>query len=146
MQLTKSLKDLENRKNRVFELYEDGTIDKQTLAQRIENLTAEIDLQSKRRIEIQLKLENNDSVNIPYEVVRNTLSDFQKLLKITAPEEKKSLLQLIINKITIKNKKDIESIELHFDGKVQKYFIKGKEGESPNDGGSPSFILFTIKI
>ncbi|NFL95083.1 hypothetical protein FDB73_01625 [Clostridium botulinum] len=34
-QLTKSLRDLENRKNRIFELYEDGTIDKQNLAQRM---------------------------------------------------------------------------------------------------------------
>jgi len=122
-QLTKSLKDIENRKNRVFELYEDGTIDKQTLAQRMENITAEIDIQSKRRIQIQKELESNDSVNIPYEEVRDTLSNFHKLLEITAPEDKKTLLQLIINKITIKNKKDIESIELHFDEKVQKYFI-----------------------
>lgn len=145
-QLTKSLKDLENRKNRVFELYEDGTIDKQNLAQRMENITTEIDVQSKRRIQIQKELESNDSVNIPYEVVKNTLSNFHKLLEITAPEDKKTLLQLIINKITIKNKKDIESIELHFDEKVQKYFINNKEGEFSDDGGSSSFILFTIII
>ncbi len=55
-QLTKSLKDLENRKNRVFELYEDGTIDKQNWAQRMENITAEIELQSKRRIQKELKI------------------------------------------------------------------------------------------
>ncbi|WP_238904417.1 recombinase family protein [Clostridium sp. YIM B02506] len=145
-QLTKSLKDLENRKNRIFELYEDGTIDKPTLAQRMEKITAEIDVQSKRRIQIQKELESNDSVNIPYEVVKNTLSNFHKLLEITAPEDKKTLLQLIINKITIKNKKDIESIELHFDEKVQKYFINNKEGESSDDRGSSSFVLFTIKI
>lgn len=146
VQLTKSIKDLENRKNRVFELYEDGTIDKKTLAQRMENITAEIDVQSKRRIQIQKELESNDSVNIPYEVVKNTLGNFQKLLEITTTEDKKTLLQLIINKITIKNKKDIDSMELHFDEKIQKYFINNKEGESPNEGGSPSFILFTIKI
>lgn len=146
VQLTKSIKDLENRKNRVFELYEDGTIDKQTLAQRMENITAEIDVQSKRRIQIQKELESNDSVNIPYEVVKNTLSNFHKLLEITATEDKKTLLQLIINKITIKNKKDIESIELHFDEKVQKYFINIKEGEFSDDRGSSSFVLFTIKI
>lgn len=145
-QLTKNLKDLENRKNRVFELYEDGTLDKQALAQRMESITAQMDIQSKRRIQIQKELESNDSVNIPYEVVKSTLSNFHKLLEITAPEDKKTLLQLIISKITIKNKKDIKSIELHFDEKVQKYFINNKEGESPDDGGSPSFILFTIKI
>ncbi|ERK28573.1 hypothetical protein CINTURNW_4204 [Clostridium intestinale URNW] len=143
--MTKSLKDLENRKNRVFELYEDGTIDKQTLAQRMESITAEIDVQSKRRIRIQKELENNDSVNIPYEMVKDTLSNFNELLEITAPEDKKTLLQLIINKITIKNKKDIDSIELHFDEKVQKYFINNKERESSDDGGS-SFSVFTIRI
>lgn len=121
-QLTKSLRDIENRKNRVFELYEDGTIDKQTLTQRMENITAEIDLQSKRRIQVQKELE------------------------ITAIEDKKTLLQLIISKITIKNKKDIEIIELHFDEKVQKYFINNKEGESSDYRDSPSFILFTIRI
>lgn len=112
----------------------------------MESITAEIDLQSKRRIQIQKELESNDSVKIPYEVVKNTLSNFQKLLEITAPEDKKTLLQLIINKITIKNKKDIDSIVLHFDEKVQKYFINNKEGESSDDGGSPSFSVFTIKI
>jgi site-specific DNA recombinase len=145
-QLTRILKDLENRKNRVFELYEDGTIDKQTLAQRMENITVQIDAQSNRKLQIQKKLESNDSVNIPYEVVKNTLSNFHKLLEITAPQDKKTLLQLIISKITIKDKKDIDSIELHFDEKVQKYFINNNEGESPDDGGSPSLILFTIKV
>jgi site-specific DNA recombinase len=126
-------------------LYEDGTIDKQTLAQRMESIAAEIDVQSKRRIRIQKELENNDSVNIPYEMVKDTLSNFNELLEITAPEDKKTLLQLIINKITIKNKKDIDSIELHFDEKVQKYFINNKERESSDDGGS-SFSVFTIRI
>jgi site-specific DNA recombinase len=145
-QLTKILKDLENRKNRVFELYEDGTLDKETLMQRMKNITAEIELQSKRRIQIQKELESNDSVNIPYEVVKGTLSNFNKLLETTAPEDKKTLLQLIINNITIKNKKDIKSIELNFDEKVQKYFINNKGGESPDNGGSSSFSVFTIKI
>lgn len=127
-------------------LYEDGTIDKLTLAQRMENITAEIDVQPKRRIQIQKELESNDSISIPYEVVRDTLSNFHKLLEITAPEDKKTLLQLIINKITIKDKKDIESIELHFDEKIQKYFINNNEGESSDERGSSSFILFTIRI
>ncbi len=44
------------------------------------------------------------------------------------------------------NKKDIESIELHFDEKVQKYFANINDGEFSDNGGSPSFILFTIRI
>ncbi|MDV4150781.1 hypothetical protein R0131_08020 [Clostridium sp. AL.422] len=44
-QLIRNLKDLENRKSRVFELYEEGTIDKSTLAQRMEAIIAQIDVQ-----------------------------------------------------------------------------------------------------
>lgn len=57
---------------------------------------------------------------------------------------KKDNSVLIISEITIKNKKDIDSIELHFDEKVQKYFINKKEGESSDVDSS--FILFTARI
>ncbi|EKX80705.1 hypothetical protein HYI07_07455 [Clostridium botulinum] len=56
------------------------------------------------------------------------------------------MLQLIISKITMKDNKDIDSIGLHFDEKVQKYFINNNEGESPDYGGSSFFILFTIRV
>jgi hypothetical protein len=52
---------------------------------------------------------------------------------------------LITSRITIKNKKDIDRIELHFDERVQKYFINNNEGGS-SDGGSSSFSVFTISI
>lgn len=90
-------------------------------------------------------MERNDSVNILYEGVNDTLSNFHELLEINASEDKKTLLQLIIKKITIKNRKDIEGVALHFDEKVQKYFINNKKGESSDDGDS-SFILFIIKV
>lgn len=71
------------------------------IIQEMKNIIAEIELQSKSRIQIQREMESNDSLNIPYEVVKGTLSNFNKLLETTVPEEK-TLLQLIINKITIK--------------------------------------------
>lgn len=40
----------------------------------------------------------------------------------------------------------IESIQLHFDEKVQKYFINNKEGGSSDDVGSSSLYVFTIRI
>jgi hypothetical protein len=45
--------------------------------------------------------------------------DFRKLIEITASEDKKTLLQLVIN---------------------------NTEGGSSHDGGSPSFLVFTIRI
>ena len=96
-----------------------------------------------KRIQILKELESKD---VPYELVKDTVSKFNRLLKIKDLEDKKTLFQLIIRKITIKSKNDIESIELHFDEKGQKYFINNKEGESSDNGGSPSFILFTIRI
>ena len=43
MIVPKNLKDLEHRKNRVFELYEDGKLDKRTKAQRIEIIELHFD-------------------------------------------------------------------------------------------------------
>ena len=58
----------------------------------MKTITTEIDVQAKRRIQVQKELESNDSINIPYEVVKGTLSNSQKLLEITVPEDKKTLL------------------------------------------------------
>ncbi len=58
----------------------------------MKTITTEIDVQAKRRIQVQKELESNDSINIPYEVVKGTLSNYQKLLEITVPEDKKTLL------------------------------------------------------
>lgn len=144
-QLINVLKELDKKKDRVFGLYEDGLVDKKTLGDRIEKITEEIKIKSQRKMDIEKELENNDSGKIPYEVVKKTLSNLYNLLEIAAPEDKKVLLQLIISQITIKDKKKIDSIELHFNEKVQKYFINNNEGESSNKEGS-SFILFTIRI
>lgn len=54
-------------------------------------------------------------------------------------------MESITTKYTF-NLNDIESIELHFDEKVQKYFIISKEGEFSDNGDSSSFILFTVII
>jgi len=58
----------------------------------MKTITTEIDVQAKRRIQVQKELESNDSITIPYEVVKGTLSNYQKLLEITVPEDKKTLL------------------------------------------------------
>lgn len=93
----------------------------------MKSITDEIELQSKRRIQVLKELESNDSVSVPHDTVKKTLINFNKLLEIADIQDKTTLLQLIISKITIKNKKDIDSIELHFDEKVQKYFINNNE-------------------
>jgi hypothetical protein len=38
-----------------------------------------------------------------------------------------NIISVSIHEITVKNNKDIENIELHFDEKIQKYFISKKE-------------------
>ncbi|RMD02321.1 recombinase family protein [Clostridium autoethanogenum] len=145
-QLNSNLASMTKKKDRIFDLYTDGIINKEELSERIDKITKDIDDFSERKEKVRRELENNDSGSISYETVRNILSDFSSLLKIAAPEDQKTLLQVIIKKITIKDRKKIDGIELHFDEKIRKYFIKLREGESPGDGGSPSFSVFTICI
>ena len=143
--VTRQIKDLEFRKNRIFELYEEGTIDKQTLSNRLEKMSNEVGVLSVRKIEIEKELENNNIQDIPYEIIKDTLSNFHSLLEMADLEDKKTLLQIIISKITIKDKKDINSIELYFNENIRKYFITNKREEPSHVEGS-SFYTFKIAI
>lgn len=145
-QLNFNLDNMTKKKDRIFDLYTDGIINKEVLSERIEKITKDINELSDRKERVERELENNDSGIISYEQVKSILNDFSKLLEIASPEDQKTLLQVIIKKITIKDRKKIDSIELHFDEKIRKYFIKSREGESPGDGGSPSFSVFTLCI
>lgn len=144
--INSNLESMNKKKDRIFDLYTDGIISKEVLSERIEKITNDIDELSDRKDEVTRELENNDSGSISYKTVRSIFQDFNGLLEMAPPNEQKTLLQVIIKKITIKDRKKIDSIELHFDENIRKYFIKSKEGESPGNGGSSSFSVFTLCI
>jgi len=77
------------------------------------------------------------------EVVTNFVSSYKKTI---TTEQKKRLLHLLIKKITIGEKRKINSIHINFNNEVVRHFTKQGEEKSSNkdDFSSPFSIEFTI--
>ncbi|KYN75804.1 resolvase [Clostridium sporogenes] len=142
--INKLLLELEIKKNKIFELYEEGIIDKDTLSTRLLNISETIDVKIKNKKIIEKELELNSSEPISFNKVKALMNNFNKLIQKSDNSKRKTLLQLVITEITIRNRKNIDSITMHFNEKIEKYFINNKGEGSSNEEPSP--FNFTIKI
>ena len=132
----KRIEEFSSKHEKYFKLFEDDIIDSDALNKRMKILQDELEEYSKRKEEILEKLAENDSQEIPFQFVKDVLSDFHSLLDKSPHDQKKMLLQLILSKITITDRKQIDTIELHFDEKIIKYFL---DEEPPSDEGGSFF-------
>ncbi|MTI65855.1 MAG: recombinase family protein [Firmicutes bacterium] len=143
--IEKKISEFTTKKNRVFDLYEDGTIDKDILNERLKKLEDDLDALDSRKEEIHEKIKLNGSEKIPFEVVKETMEDFHTLLKQADREQRKLFLQLIINKITVDDNRNIDTIEIHFNEGLQNWIKSFLGEESSNKEGSSSYV-FKIAI
>ncbi|PEJ09100.1 recombinase family protein [Bacillus wiedmannii] len=140
----KNIRNLENRKNKVFDLYEEGIIAKEVLTSRIGHILNEMDTNFTNKNRIEKELQQNTSNPIPMDKVKNLFIKFHHLIGAAEPSKQKLILQLIITKITINNNRELDSIVLHMNEQIEKYIIGTEE-----DGTSqqvPSSFAFTIII
>lgn len=120
--ILEKVEQIEKRKARYLDLYELGQFDKMLFSNRVQELQAELDgyLEEKKRLEFIL--EEDNSLPVTYEQVYTLLSQFERLLTSTSFEQRKTLLHLVINKITMNKEKKIETIELTFNENTDYYF------------------------
>lgn len=137
--LMDKLDKLNEKHNKVFELYEDGIIDKAKLAERLKNIQEEVKRFTARKEEIDKKLKVQNVDEIPFEIVKEAMKEFNDILDNTDKEDKKTLLQMMIDKITIGDRKDVSTIKIHFNSNLLEEF-------SSNDDESSSFLFANFKI
>lgn len=129
--ITQKVDSIEGKRQKYFTLFEDELVDRETLANRLDELKEERERLLARKSEIEWDLGNDSSQMIDYDYVRTTLGQLDQILGKAPTEQIRSLLYLIIKQISVKNRK-IESIELNFDENTQKHFL----GLAPSDNGS----------
>lgn len=140
----KNIKSLEKKKNRVFDLYEEGIIAKEALTSRIGHISNEIEMNFANKDRIEKELQQNMSEPITFDKVKQLMVKFHHLIGIAEPSKQKLILQLIITKITISNSRQLDSIVLHINEKIEKYIM-----DIEGDGTSqqvPSSFGFTLVI
>lgn len=142
--LKNSLEAIQSRKDKTIGLYEDGILNKTDLKDRLEKLDEEKRLLDDRIVPIEQKLGQGYKQEISFKMVKQVMNHFGDCYKnsITA-EQRKQLLHLLINKITIANDRKIESIQIQMNNEVVRHFAKqGEDKSSSDDDFSSPFSIF----
>lgn len=123
--LNKELEQIENRlleiqqlQDKYMEAFEKNTLPIDILQERLQKVSNEKRELEQKKNEITLHLSSSDSKVIQPELIELLLEKFLFVYKQTSRENQKQLLQLLIDKITIKQtgkSRTIKNIELEFD-------------------------------
>ncbi|MCR8859150.1 MULTISPECIES: hypothetical protein [Bacillus] len=142
--INKNILNFEDKKGKVFDLYEEGIISKDVLTNRLGYISNQIEVYLINRSQIEKELQENNSEPITFDKVKQLLQKFNDLIRVTESTKQKLILQLIINKITINNNRELDSIALHFNRKIEKYLLGIEEDGTPSQVSSS--FSFTIVI
>jgi site-specific DNA recombinase len=113
------LKEANSMQEKYMEAFEQNIFPISILQERLQKLAkSKNDLEQKKN-ELSVQLSSSDLKIIPPEVVRHLLEMYVQVFQHSSREKKKHLLQLLLNKITVKQtdnrSRTIDKIELNFD-------------------------------
>ncbi|GIP29148.1 recombinase RecB [Paenibacillus sp. J23TS9] len=129
---------LEMKKRKYLELYEMDEIDRSLFAERLNDLNRELDTELTRRSKLQLELRDDQAEPVSYELVRSLVGRFDALLSRSPFPQRKTLLHLIVKRITLDDRKRVGSVELAFNEETEKHFLSvAPSAESTAEGAFP---------
>ncbi|MBJ8153499.1 recombinase family protein [Bacillus cereus] len=140
----KNIRNFEKKKDRIFDLYEEGMIAKEVLTSRLEHISNEIEMNFAQKARIEKELQQNTSNPVSADAVKKILTRFHDLIEKVEPVKQKLILQLMITKININSNRELDSIVIHINEQIEKYILDVEE-----DGALqqvPSSFGFTIII
>ncbi len=111
--LEKVLGEIQRKKVKVQGMYEDDLITKEEFLNRMKGLRGEEEEVKVAMYSCKEVIQDGVSEPIPYQIVQQVLGDFERVIKTCeTQEQRKRLLHMVIDKITINANRDIESIQL----------------------------------
>ncbi|GGN95027.1 recombinase family protein [Saccharibacillus kuerlensis] len=117
------IEKLEEKKRKYLELYEMDEIDRLLFSERLKDLNEELDVELRRRSKLEVAVRDDQSEPVPYELVRSLMERFEELLRRSPFVQRKTLLHLIVKRITLDERKRVDRIELAFNEEAQKHFL-----------------------
>lgn len=141
--IDKELNRFNDKQDKILEAYENGIIDQETLSNRLKHNEQQFKELEEKKKELEEQIEESQVTReIPVERVKSLLRSFGTVMSISTREQKKLLLNLIIEKITVNEERKIGSIELKLDKATQKHLLK----EDSSYEESSSLISFKLVI
>lgn len=144
--LTKELEQLQHKKEKAMEMFEDDLITKVELQQRLNKTNELIDQVEFRLQPIKLQMQSLKTHTINAGLIREIMGNFHKAFKQSiTQEQQKHLVTLLIKEITINEEREIDSIQIQFNNAVLNYFTeKGADKLSDDDLSAPFLVTFTV--
>ena len=134
-QISKDLQQLERRKTKLFDAYEDDIITQEDFRKRNDELNERMNTLHIMRNEQEIILNQEKVSEVSYELVKNTLQKFSDIMTIDMTRQKqKRLLHMIISEITINEKREVDSINIKLTDHLINY-LKTERGVSTS--GAP---------
>lgn len=140
----KEIKSCERKREKIFKAFEESVMTSEEFLERKKLIANELRRLQKDKEEAELIIVQEHKKEIPYEVVKEILQNFSKVLNSEHVERglKKQLLHMLISEITIDKRREIESINLRLTDELVE-FLQNMEGTLTKSVPS-KFLLSTI--
>lgn len=131
--IDKEMQDLVKHREQYFKLMEKRAIDENVLLQKLQEISDKIAKLETEKVTQQQYMTISEVQEIPYDLVKVTLSEFGELLNLTSTnEEKKTLLHLLIEEIKVGDHRRPESVMIKFNKILVDYI--NENGGLPKEG------------
>lgn len=125
------------KRDKVFDMYEEELISKEEFTERKDTISQAIEQLEIDKSKYQEDISVGSTEKVSYKLVKDILSKSGEILMGTDNrQEIKTMLHLLISKITINELREIDSIEIQLNENLIKYI---KEGDAFDKGASSSF-------
>ncbi len=121
----KLLEENRAKQEKYFRLYEADGLGADALVQRLSELKGEAAKLTRRVDELSRDLSASTATSVDYAQVRYLLSNLQRFLAKASPAQTKTLLQLLVKRITLDRDRKPEKMEICLGEAVQRYIECG---------------------
>ena len=108
------LLELEDQQKKLYQAFESEQIDDEVFIQHIQQLMQEKEYANKQYLQLQSKYAEMSIPKLTEEQVRSILRQLREVMKMATMDEQKRWFQLLIEKITVPEDRNIQGAMIHF--------------------------------
>jgi site-specific DNA recombinase len=111
--IEKKLKEIAQKREQLFHLFEDDKLDKKTLGKQLEYLKQRNGALQAEQQKIEQQIGAIRQHEISFQLVQQALKQFDRLWQPAEPKKKRDLLRSMIDRITINPQRNLGSVQIH---------------------------------
>ncbi|MFD2368891.1 recombinase family protein [Brevibacillus sp. GCM10020057] len=118
--IEKDLEQLQQRRQKYLVLFEQDGMEQRDLVERLRELKDQIQALMQKKQEIIQEIEAQERELVPLPTILAALNQWKKVLSVASPDQKNSLLRVLVDQITINAQRELESVTIDFGEALRK--------------------------